>query len=157
MSFKVIGFGPTDDPRKDWIGIARWSFCIELEFQLAKKLFSKPLPESAGKSLHEIACRQHMNIFQDWDHEGGLFPRRQIFNFWSDRCLLTNVSVEPGNACGLDMEPGDFAAVERDSKSFWDGKTVRYLPHNVDSQRQATALLAAWLTWYNHIDSLLTM
>lgn len=148
--FRIEGFGPTWNLTEDG-RMAVWSFTIELDYALAVRCHEQAMRPAALQRLHELGVAQHENVFQDWKPKNNLFPRRRIFSFWDDRCLLTNLTVEPGNACGLDLDHGDYQSVQRRCVQH---TPVRYLPHNVDSQRQATALLASWLLWYNHIESL---
>lgn len=146
--YRVNSFCPRTD-----ICMGRWGFTVELDYQYARKLVAHKITPEAFKRLTDMAEKAQEAVFKSSESQWS-FPRRRTYQFWEDTCLLTNVTVEPGNACGLDMEWGTFEQVKRGNGGPW--AKVDYLPHNVDSVHQAAALLAVWTIWYDHAEALMS-
>lgn len=78
--------------------------------------------------------------------------------FIENSMLLHYVQV-PGNACDLglhwfeefveDRWPNHSKLIDELKRRGDSPAPVRYIPHNVDSFQQASALLALWLNWAN--------
>lgn len=148
MSFKLQGFGQIPSDPEMWCG--RWSFQVELDFDFARRMFEFALPHEYLVNLNDLARETIKRIAQSevgWD-----FSQNYIYNYWGG-ALLTNITVEPGNACGLDMDHYDFEMVKNNEPQIYRDKKIpiKYLPHNVDSMFQAVSLLTLWNLWYNHM------
>jgi len=132
-------------PRRDntWGGRG---FNIDLSAEFARRCKAQKLHDEVRTHLVK-ECRRDVVAIMGKDLP--LFPCR--LNFWEETCLLTNIDV-PGNACGLDMGYSDFGALDDTDRDSFRWRGVQYLPHNVDTIFQATALLGGWLRWYSLAD-----
>ena len=120
--YKLMGFERTP-------GImSQWSFCIELDFTYAQKLHQrKPKPEY----IHRLTQMATAKLNLVTPTENNIFTlNTRPFRFWDDTCLLTNITVEPGNACGLDLEYNEYSSLTKPAQAY---SKLTYLPHNVDS------------------------
>lgn len=144
--YEILGFSPRND-----LTLGGYGFSIYLDKELAKKAFEQELTEYGYKNLTEMAT----NIIIDV----GLAKKDEIihppYNFFPNKknnltCLLQFCDV-PGNACDLGASWDQIEDLKRDSYKNY----IEYHPHNVDTSRQAYALLSIWLNWEEHIKALL--
>jgi hypothetical protein len=146
--YKIVGLNPRTD-----IDMGRWGFNIELDINYAIECCKWKMPWNAVEKtrLNELAAEIQNNIWHSAEYP--LFPRRHIYNFWEDTVLLTNVRVDEGSACGLDMDHNHFK--DAMSGQIHEYSRCVYLPHNVDGRDQALSLLTAWINWYDCADILM--
>lgn len=138
--YRIMGFGSVGDH------MGAWGFCITVPGYFGNAAKEKKRPATFDESLRAFTKEmwpKHLNLPENadwWQME-----MERAFHFHEDTCLIRSVSV-PGNACGLD--PGSSFGSPYDNAYSW-------LPHNVDVQGQATALLYMWLKWFDSMDATL--
>ncbi len=133
-----------------------WDIRTSIDERTALKLRKIRLEKDIFEMLQTDA-RETISGFQLDESEKIENPLR----FVDDSRLLWEVKV-PGNSCDLSLEDSEkgnfvenFPAYEESytpRKPVRDGeepRLVRYKPHNVDTQQQASALLSLWLNWAN--------
>lgn len=93
----------------------------------------------------------------------GIFGVNAPYSFIEGSWLLQYAQV-PGDACDLGLDDAEnfigewqshLRFVEEMKERGESFPAVNYVPHNVDSHQQASALLALWLNWANTASAVL--
>ena len=141
--YRINGFGLVRS------NMGGWGFSISVPKTFADACRAEKRTAATESILGEhckLNWPRHISYIADDDGKLNDFYRYEIsraYRFEDDTLLLRSISV-PGDACGLD--PGDGLG------SPWS-ESFDWLPHNVDSQGQATALLHMWLYWFDAVEA----
>lgn len=142
-------------PKQD-ITFGGWGFDVCFDIKTALTLRDIPIKTDLAERLQqggrEIISGFGLDKFQ---------KIRLPYSFVEDSCLLRGVNV-PGDACDLGLAESEINDYVSNFQSYKKSITehineggkvipIRYTPHNVDTQLQASALLSLWLNWANTI------
>jgi len=124
--------------------IGGYGFSVLLRKDIALKLLDKDYKES--EMISKIA-ESHIEFMFGENHLSR--PHYHFFERDGKKSWLLQYSTVPGNACDLGIAFADL----NDTKIIDGVEYVIYSSHNVDSPRQAYALLSIWLTWFEILKS----
>ena len=124
--------------------IGGYGFSVLLKKDIALALLDKEYKE--GESISSIA-EKHIEFMFGENHLSR--PHYHFMERDGKKSWLLQYCTVPGNACDLGIAFADM----NDTKTIDGDVYVIYSSHNVDSSRQAYALLSIWLTWFNIIKS----
>ncbi len=119
-----------------------WGPSAKLSVDFAKKARETPLDKEFYKRIQEIG----LGIIKDY-FEPVLAEDVKIPYVFMEESFLLNYASVPGNACDLGLE--HFCQNQFFNNELDGIFSVRYTPHNVDSQVQASCLISLWLNWAN--------
>lgn len=144
--FKINGFGP---PAPEHSSMGGWGFGVDLSLKFARKCAAFPIDRATVDRLNESVSSQIV---------ARLFPPETVsfhrstptYRFRGESSLLTCVEVPGVNGCILYTDPDDLRDLDQAPPTF-DGyePALSYTTHNVDTIKQASALLSCWIRWVN--------
>lgn len=129
--YSILNFSP---PSKE-AGMGAWGFGTRINEHVARKSFETPLSDEGYERMQKIGKL----IINGFGFDTSLTEQYHFMRNEEGKLThLLHFCEVPGNACDLGIEKTDFSRTE-----VWRD----YVPHNVDSMSQASALLCLWLRW----------
>jgi len=143
--YKVLGFFPSEN------SLGQFGFSVRLDKDLALRALRKELPEAGHKNLQDMAGLMLTRAGLAKPDDKFVKPVYRFIEMPDKNlsCLIQSCQV-PGDACTLSADWSQIKGL-RESPEYMN--YFDYNPHNVDSSKQAYALLSAWLIWANIIES----
>lgn len=135
LNYAISGLHPAEGM------FSAYNFRIELKGDFARRLMGIELPEKENINLNKRLTEVLQRIFPE--RKMWMTGINHPLGFYGKSCLLMQCCV-PGDATDLGIDGSDQdKLVKKD--------IVLYLPHNVDSIKQAYGLLSLWTLWYEII------
>jgi len=117
-----------------------YGFSISLRVSFAKKCLLFKITDKQAQRMNKICKTIHKQIMNFEDRDPLFFEYLD-----KEQTVLLNFATVLGNACDL----GICGFESNRILEMNDDDFIEYHPHNVDSIKQAYALLSIWLQWYD--------
>jgi len=137
--YVIDGFSCRSD-----LDMSAYDFSIGLNADFAMKAYCKEITELAFNKLDKIAKKMLKTIKLD---SSFIYPYKFLENEKGKPTLLLQWCNVPGDACDLGIDGFKLDFIKKGKLS--QNEMVIYNPHNIDSMKQAYALLSIWLNWSN--------
>jgi hypothetical protein len=137
--YRLNGFCPPSTPQ-----LGGYGYSISLDRDFSKLAASVKIP--ADMTFFHRTLERMLSVVDMAD-----CPARYI-QFYNDTCLATNFTVA-GNACGLDIEWHELNDILKPESTY--PRYLEYWSHNIDSMRQAYALLMIFSHWYEFAEAMI--
>lgn len=151
--YRIDGFFPPQESGR----LGGYGFSIGLDPVFSRKALETEISEQGFKNLQKIGRGIVNRVGLAREDDKFILPPYNFFPLAGQEprgnhkvsCLLQSCTV-PGTACTISVSWSDLSSLRENSTNF-----LEYSPHNIDSLKQAYALLSIWIKWLDLIEAFL--